>query len=315
MPICRVCVIGSGAIGSLFAAHLAGVVDTWVLVRREEHAAALNDRGLRITGKRELVGRPQATASAADVPEFDLGIVATKATHLRGAAASIAGRSPSASLMTVQNGLGAEEIVRAHGAWRLISGTTLMGGVRRSDTHVEYELDSPTWIGPYAETETPLELVEEVCALLVGSGLRAQAFPDLRPAIWSKLIFTSAVGGVSALTELPHVRRYAECARLSDLGCLVRDLVEEGRRVAAAAGVELEDDPWEMNVRAVTSGSSAGGEYAHPPSILEDVLARRPTEVDFIVGAVVAEGERAGIPTPLHTALYRLVKGKEASWA
>jgi 2-dehydropantoate 2-reductase len=314
MRLERVCVIGSGAIGSLFAAHLAGVVDTWVLVRREEHAAALNERGLRVSGRSELVARPHATAEASELPEFDLGIVATKATHLRGAAASIAGRFPSAVLMTVQNGLGAEEIVRAHGDWRLISGTTLMGGVRKSDVHVEYELDSPTWIGPYAETETPLDLVEEVCGLLVASGLRAQAFPDLRPAVWSKLIFTSAVGGVSALTELPHVRRFAECEQLSDLGCLVHDLVEEGKRVAAAAGVELEDDPWEMNVRAVTSGSSAGGDYAHPPSILEDVFARRPTEVDFIVGAVVSEGRRAGVPTPLHTALYRLVKGKEASW-
>jgi len=78
--------------------------------------------------------------------------------------------------------------------------------------------------------------------------------------------------------------------------------------VAAAAGVELYDDPWEMNVLATRRGS------AHYPSMLEDVEAHRETEIDLITGALVREAERHGVPIPLHTALYRLVKAKEASW-
>ena len=91
-------------------------------------------------------------------------------------------------------------------------------------------------------------------------------------------------------------------------------MIDEGKAVAAAAGIELHDDPWEMNVRAVSRGSTADGEYAHPPSMLEDVRAHRPTEIDFITGALVREAERLGVPAPLNAALYRLVRGIEASW-
>jgi 2-dehydropantoate 2-reductase len=84
--------------------------------------------------------------------------------------------------------------------------------------------------------------------------------------------------------------------------------VDEGKRVAAAAGVELEEDPWEMNVLATRRGS------AHFPSMLEDVEARRPTEVELITGALVREAGRLGVPVPLHTTMYRLIRAKEASW-
>jgi 2-dehydropantoate 2-reductase len=88
----------------------------------------------------------------------------------------------------------------------------------------------------------------------------------------------------------------------------VHDLVDEGMAVAAAAGVELHEDPWEMNVLATRRGS------AHYPSMLEDVEAHRRTEVDLITGALVREANKAGVPVPLHTAMYRLVKAKEDSW-
>src|SRR5205807_5250787 len=189
-----------------------------------------------------------ATADADRLGEFDLGILATKATHLEGAVSRLAGRFPGAAMMTIQNGLGAEEIVRAHGEWPLISAVTFMSGVRHEDRHVEYELDTETWLGPYT---APFERVEEVEALLMESGLRAQAFHDLRPAQWSKLIFNATVNTVAAVTDLPHVGAFAAVAESTDLGLLVRDLMDEGKRVAAAAGVDLHEDPWAMNVEAV----------------------------------------------------------------
>ena len=150
--------------------------------------------------------------------------------------------------------------------------------------------------------------MEEIAALLVAAGLQAEALPDLRPAQWSKLIFNATVNSVAALTGLPHDRHFAAEDGESDLGRLVHALVDEGKRVAAAAGVELYDDPWEMNVLATKRGS------AHYPSMLEDVEARRPTEVDLITGALVREADKHQIPAPLHTAMYRLVKAKEASY-
>jgi len=303
----RVCVIGAGTIGSLFAGHLAHVVGVSVLTRRREHAEALNALGLRVTGRSDLHARVYATESPDALPDFDLGIVACKGTALDAATAALAGRSPNATLMTVQNGLGAEEVVRRHGRWALVSAITFMSGTRHSDTEVEYVLDTPTWLGPYQDT--PRERVEEVAALLVSSGLRAEAFTDLRPAQWSKLVFNATVNGVAALTGLPHDFHFAAEEKPTDLGRLVRALMDEGKAVARSAGIVLREDPWEMNVHATHRGS------AHYPSMLEDVEAHRPTEVESINGALVREARRVGVAVPLQTTIYALVVGKEASYS
>jgi 2-dehydropantoate 2-reductase len=303
----RICVIGAGSIGSLFAAHLATVADVQVLTRRPDHAHALNDEGLRVSGRGDFTARVSAVSDPADLGDLDLAIIATKATGLEEAARSLEGRFADATIMTVQNGLGAEEIVRQHGEWPLVSAVTFMSGTKHSDSHVEYILDTPTWLGPYGET--PFEQVQEIAATILASGLKAEALPDLRPAQWSKLIFNATVNGVSALTRLPHDGHFAAEAETWDLGRVVHSLVDEGKRVAAAAGVQLHDDPWEMNVLATKRGS------AHYPSMLEDVEARRPTEVELINGALVREGARLRVAVPLQTAVYHLVRGKERSYS
>jgi 2-dehydropantoate 2-reductase len=310
----RVLIVGGGVIGSLYAAHIASIAEVCVLTRRAEHARALEEEGLRISGKHDFTARLRATADAGELPEADLAILATKATQLEEAAKALEGRMPGATVMTIQNGLGAEEIVRRHGDWQIVSAVTFMSGVRRGDAHVEYELDTATWMGPYAGTATPFERVQEIEQLLHGSDLAAVAFPDLLPAQWSKLIFNATVNTVSALTDLGHVSLFAREEEPTDLGHLVHQLVDEGKRVADAAGVTLHEDPWEMNVLAVRRGETQASDYAHVPSMLEDVRAQRPTEVDFITGALVREAERLGVAVPLHTTMYRLVKGKEAAF-
>jgi 2-dehydropantoate 2-reductase len=311
----RVCVIGAGTIGSLLAGHLAGVCEVSVLTRREEHAAVLRERGLRISGKHELTGAVFATAEAAELPQFDVGIFACKALDLDASAGRLGGRAPAATMMTVQNGLGAEAVVARHGSWPIISAVTFMSGIRHSDSHVEYELDTATWMGPWAQSATPFPIVAELAALMVSCGLEAQAMADLLPAQWSKLIFNSAINTVAALTDLPHVSLFAREEEFGDLGRLVHGLIDEGVAVAAAAGVSLHDDPWEMNRLAVARGESRHSDYAHKPSMLEDVQAQHPTEVEFITGALVAEAARLNVEVPLSTAMYRLVRGREASWS
>jgi 2-dehydropantoate 2-reductase len=303
----RVCIVGGGSIGSLFAGHLASVADVSLLTRRREHAEALTAEGLRISGRSDLLARVAASTDPADLPSPDLVIVATKADGLEAAAAAMEGQFPDATVMTTLNGLGAEEVVRAHGDWPIVSAVTFISGTRVSDTHVEYILDTETWLGPYEET--PYERVEEIADLIARAGLKVEALPDLRPAQWSKLIFNATVNSVAALTGLPHDAHFAAEQRPTDLGHLVRDLVDEGKAVARAAGIELHDDPWEMNVLATRRGS------AHYPSMLEDVEAHRKTEIDLITGALVREAGKHGVGVPLHTALYRLVKAKEESWS
>jgi 2-dehydropantoate 2-reductase len=303
----RVCIVGAGTIGSLFAGHLAQVVDVCVLTRRGEHAAVLNERGLRVTGRSRIDARVMATADPRDLPPFDVGIVSCKGTDLETAASSLEGCAPGATLMTVQNGMGAEAVVRRHGDWDLISAITFMSGTRHSDTEVEYILDTETWLGPYERTS--LDRVQEVAALIVSSGLKARAFADLRPSQWSKLVFNATVNGVAALTGLPHDFHFASEEEPTDLGRLVHALMNEGKAVARAAGPGFADDPWEMNVLATQRGS------AHYPSMLEDVAAGRPTEVESINGALVREAERLGLEVPLQQAVYALVRGREASYS
>ena len=297
----KVVIAGAGTIGSLFAAHLARVADVSVVVRREEHARALRE-GLRVTGHSDFTAQLAASTDPAELGDADLVIVACKGGDLEAVAARIAGSFAGATVMTTQNGLGAEEIVGAHGDWPLLSAVTFMSGTRQSDAHVEYVLDTATWIGPYRDTTG--EDARRVARLLVSAGLKAEGFDDLRPAQWSKLIFNATVNATAALTGLPHDFHFAE----GGLGQLVHDLVDEGKAVAAAAGVELGEDPWEMNVLATQRG------HRHYPSMLEDVKGHRPTEIELITGSLLREAGKYGVPVPLHTALYALVRGREASY-
>src|ERR1700690_3318286 len=302
----KVCIVGCGAIGSLSAAHLARVAEIWALVRREDHARALNRDGLRVTGTHEFSVKLRATTEPHEIPECEVGIVATKASQVKESFRLVGRHLDRGAVLSAQNGLGSEEIIASLTRGYVIRGTTFMSGTRHSDTHVQYELDTPTWMGPFEPTGTPLSVVQEVADLITAAGLKAQALEDAKPAQWSKLIFNASVNGVSALTGLPHSQHFAEESRFSDLGHLLHALIEEGKSVAEAAGIRLHEDLWEMNkIGAMTN---------HPPSMLQDVRHQSATEIDFLSGAIAREAHRTGVPAPLHSAVYRLIKGKEAAW-
>ncbi len=303
----RICIVGCGAIGSLYAAHLARIAEVWAFVRRGEHAAALNREGLRVSGGSNFRATVKATSKAQDVPDCDLAIVATKATQVEQAISQVGSRFDQGAVVSAQNGLGSEEIIAEHTRGQVIRATTFMSGTKHSDTHVQYELQTATWLGPYEPRNTPMSLVDEVAGLIKAGGLKAEALGDARPAQWSKLIFNASVNGVSALTGLPHSPHFSDEHEFSSLGHLLHALIEEGRRVAAAAGVVLHEDPWAMNRIGATTN--------HPPSMLYDIRHQLPTEVDFLSGAIARQAERMGIAAPLHTAVYRLIKAKESSWS
>ena len=290
----------------MYAAHLARVAEVWAYVRRAEHAKALNEQGLRVSGTHEFHAELRATNDASTLPQFDLGIVSCKATQTPAALTPVARLFKNGAILSSQNGLGSEEIITEIAQTYVMRGTTFMSGTRVTDTHVRYELDTATWMGPFEPTKTPFSLVQEAAALIHSSGLKAVALEDARPAQWSKLIFNSAVNAVAALTELPHSFHFAEEKHFSDLGHLLHALIEEGKKVAEGVGVKLHEDPWEMN--------KIGAQTDHPPSMLYDIRHKLETEVDFLGGAIAREAHRVGIPAPLHTALYRLIKAKEVSW-
>lgn len=302
----KVCIIGAGTIGSLYAAHLSRVAEVCVFVRRPEHAKALNTEGLRVSGLRQFQAKVRATIDPFDLPQFDLGIVACKATQTKDAVRPVAHLFRNGAVFSSQNGLGCEEVIHELTNARVIRGTTFMSGTRHSDTHVQFELDQPSWLGPFEPSHTPYSVVKEAADLIASSGLKAVALEDARPAQWSKLIFNASVNSVSALTELPHSPHFAAEEEFTDLGHLLHELIEEGKHVAAKLGIKLHEDPWEMN--------KIGAPTDHPTSMLNDVRNHMLTEVDYLGGAIAREAKRLGVPAPLNTTLYRLIKGKEASW-
>ena len=128
---------------------------------------------------------------------------------------------------------------------------------------------------------------------------------DARGAQWTKLIFNAATNPVGALTLLHH----GAATRFAPTGQLFNDLIAEGEAVARVLGIELHGDPRAL----VRKGANAPGK--HRASMLQDVLAKRQTEVDFMNGAIVKWGEKNGIPTPLNKAVWELMKGLEHSWS
>jgi 2-dehydropantoate 2-reductase len=300
----RICVVGCGAVGSLFAANLSLLdgVEVWAYDLAREHVDAINAHGLRLTGAGEVVGRPRATADAAELPACDFGIVATKAMHTDAAIASTAHAFADGCVATVQNGLGNEEALAAH-VERVIRGTTFPAGKLLEPGHVQWDVKGDTTFGPY-DDRTPLGEVERLADACTRAGMPAAAVADARGPQWRKVIFNAASNPIGGLTGLTHGRI---CER-PDLRALVSGLVDEGKAVAAAQGIELDADPEALIDHAAKVA------YDHKASMLQDVEARRPTEIDYLNGGIVRFGREHGVPTPLNEAIWALVKGVEQSW-
>jgi len=302
----KICVIGCGAVGSLFAAHLAraGEVEVWAYDVWKEHVEAIRRTGLRLSGAADFTARLNAISDAKDLPRCNYGIVATKAIHTRTAIAETAHIfDENSAVCSVQNGVGNEEIIAEH-VKSVIRGTTFPAGHPIAPGHIGYDIRGDTWIGPFEPTHTPMNKVQELAGFITRSGMNTIALQDARGAQWTKLIFNAATNPVGALTLLHH----GAATRFGPTGALFNDLIAEGEAVAKKLGIELHGDPRHL----VQKGANAPGK--HRASMLQDVLAKRQTEVDFMNGAIVQWGEKVGVPTPLNNALWQLIKGLEHSW-
>jgi 2-dehydropantoate 2-reductase len=303
----RICIIGCGAVGSLFAAHLAqkGEVDVWSYDVWKDHVDAMRQNGLRLSGAADFTAKLNATSDPAAIPRCDYGIVATKAIHTKSAIAQVARAfDENSAVCSVQNGVGNEELIAEHVKY-VIRGTTFPAGHPIAPGHVGFDIKGDTWIGPFEPTNTPMSKVEELAGLITRSGMNVIALKDARGAQWTKLIFNASTNPVGGLTLLHH----GAATRLPATGQLFNDLIAEGEQVAKALGIELHGDPRAL----VQKGANAPGK--HRASMLQDVLAKRRTEVDFMNGAIVQWGEKTGVPTPLNKAMWQLIKGLEHSWS
>ena len=303
----KVCVVGCGAVGSLFAAHLAQLddVDVWAYDLDRAHVDAINSDGLRLTGAGEVVGRLSATTNASELPACDFGIVATKAMHTESAIAATAQAFADGAVATVQNGVGNEETIARHVA-RVIRGTTFPAGKILAPGVVQWDVKGATTVGPFEPSPAPLDEVERLADACTRGGMPTSAVADARPAQWRKVIFNAATNPVGALTGLTHGR---VCER-PHLRALVSDLVDEGKAVAAAQGIVLDADPEEL----IDHAAKPEVAYDHKASMLQDVEAKRSTEIDYLNGGIARFGRELGVPTPMNDAVTALVKALEDSW-
>jgi 2-dehydropantoate 2-reductase len=303
----RICVVGCGAVGSLFAANLSLLEDVDVVAYdlSEAHVEAINASGLRLSGAGDVLGRPRATTDAAEIGPCDFGIVATKAMHTEGAIAATAASFSDGSVATVQNGIGNEEVLARH-VERVIRGTTFPAGKIVAPGLVQWDVKGDTTLGPFEPSPASYVQVERLADACTRAGLPTHAVRDARGPQWRKVIFNAATNPIGALTGLTHGR---VCER-PDLRALVSGLVSEGRAVAAAQAIELDSDPEAL----VDHAARPEVGYNHKASMLQDVEARRTTEIDYLNGGIVRFGREYGVATPLNEAITALVKGVEQSW-
>ncbi len=303
----RVCIVGCGAVGSLFAAHLATLgeeVEVWAYDVVEEHVAAINAHGLRISGRADIVAAVNARSDPGEIPPCQFGIVATKAMFTAPAIAASASVFVDGAVCSVQNGVGNEEVIAEH-VPRVIRGTTFPAGRVLAPGVVAMDTGGDTWIGPFEERPASAAEIARLADALTRGGMPTQALADARGAQWTKLIFNAASNPLGALTGLTH-------GRLCELPAtreLISGLVREGVAVADSLGITLDSDPDALIDHAASVA------YDHRASMLQDALAHRRTEIDALNGGIVRYGVRQGVPTPLNEAIVALIAGMEHAWS
>ncbi len=303
----RICIIGCGAVGSLFAANLATLedVEVWAFDLYQGHVDAIERDGLTLSGAGDVHARLRATSDAAALPPCDFGIVATKAMHAESAIQATAHAFTDGAVASVMNGVGNEETLARHVA-RVIRGTTFPAGKLLEPGHVQWDVKGDTTLAPFEPAPAGVEEVAALADACTRGGMPTHAVADARPAQWRKVIFNASTNPIGALTGLTHGR---VCER-PDLRALVSGLVDEGKAVASAQGITLDADPEELIDHAARPEVA----YGHKASMLQDVEAHRQTEIDFLNGGIARFGREVGVPTPLNDTITSLIKGVEASW-
>jgi 2-dehydropantoate 2-reductase len=303
----RVLIVGGGAVGSIYAARLARVAKITVLDVWREHVAAINRTGLHLSVRTDAVpdaldARLDAAADPADLRgRFTHALVAVKGPHTGAAMSGIRGHLRGTVVLTVQNGLGNAEVIASACDAAVCHGVTMNAGEVTAPGHVTQTEIGGTWLGPHRGT---VEDARQWGALIADAGMAVEVLADPLGAIWGKLIFNAAVNPLPVLTGL----RLSEIYAHPETYALLRTLVEEGKAVAAALGITLPADP----MAVIDAHRALGDAHTHVGSMKQDIDRGRPTEIDTLSGAVIAEGDRLGIPVPGSRTVYRLVKAVEA---
>jgi 2-dehydropantoate 2-reductase len=302
----KICFLGAGALGSALGGVLTEAGnEVWLVDRSPAHVDAINAKGLvlREDGADRTVPAKARTKTDGIGPA-DLVVVLVKSFHTREAiAGALALVGPGTVVMSLQNGLGHEEILaEAVGREKVLAGKTYVGGVLLAPGHAIAGVRGKlTSIGELDGRIT--ERAQRIADTFTRAGLATTVSADIIGAMWDKLLVNVATGALCAITRLPYGRLYA----VPEIEACAIAAVGEAMAVAAANGIRLSSveprDAWTL--------AAEGMPPEFKTSMLQSLEKGQPTEVDYINGAVVRWGERCGVATPVNRALVACVKGIE----
>ena len=305
----NVAVVGAGGMGALFGAILAeGGLDVTLVDTDRDHIDAIRENGLRISG---LGGdRCRMIAAEHDVARIetaDIVLVQCKGTMTREAALAMTHLADTGAVfISFQNGLGNEDILaEILGEGNVFGGLTAMAGARTGPGQIQDFDRVPSYIGEWGGGMSAR--AEAIAAAFTAAGLETHASAEIRSEIWKKLLGNMTMSAVSGVTNLTS----AEILQVEPLRRVCFAALDEAIAIAHSQNINLERD---VVVRGLEMMTAPGGTGDNKSSLCLDVLARRPSEVEFIYGKPLQLADAAGLAVPTLRSLYGLVKGIETHY-
>ncbi len=302
----RIAIVGAGAMGSLFGGRLSTAATVTLLDPWAEHVAAIQRNGLSITGLdgQERCAHVAATGDPAAVPEVDLAIIFVKA-HATHQASQWANQFLAADglALTLQNGVGnAEVMAEVLGAERVVAGVTAHGATLLGPGRVRHAGQGATHI---ASRPAIADQLAAVAAVLEHAGFEVHLSGDLDSLVWGKLVVNVGINALTAILRVPN-GQLVESPAASEL---MAQAVAEAVAVCQARGIDLPYDDPLGRVREVARATGS-----NRSSMLQDVLRGFSTEIGVINEAIVREGEKLGIATPVNRFILTTVRAIEESY-
>lgn len=304
----KIVIVGPGAMGSLLASFLAkSKEDIWLLDKKSDRASRINSGGISIEGvSGEWQVKARSTVDAKEIGETELVIICVKSYDTKEAImAAKPVICPKTKVLTLQNGIGNVEILsEVVGGEKVIGGVTNLGATLIEPGKVRHAGKGETIIGRI-DGKIPAEL-RTIREIFIKSGLETRISKDIKGTLWSKLIINAGINALTAITRLNNGR----LIEFDGTRKILREAVTEATKVAKRKRIKLiYDDPL-AKVEAVCEATAA-----NVSSMLADILKRKRTEIDYINGVIVRQGQELGIPVPVNSVLVDLVKTIEASYA
>ncbi|MFA5349710.1 MAG: 2-dehydropantoate 2-reductase [Candidatus Omnitrophota bacterium] len=303
----KIVIVGPGAMGCLFAAFLSKSKEAvWLLDKNKEGAAKLNEIGISLEGTSGAwQAKPKTTTNVQDIGKADLILICVKSFHTKQAIEQIKPLlQQNTKIMTLQNGIGNIEIIaELTGEGRVIGGITSEGATLIDIGKIRHAGHGETIVGTL-DGKVPVE-IRSIREVFNRVGLQTKMSRDIKGLVWSKLIINAGINALSAITRLPN----GKLTEFEGTKRILRDAVTEATRVAKRKRIKLiYDDPL-AKVEAVCEGTAS-----NTSSMLQDVLRKKRTEIDFINGVIVRLGQELGIAVPTNRLLTDLVKTIESSY-